>query len=65
MLMPPAAERVNVCVAVTFTLRVNAANFSMYERVASTVTRWPPPANSWMPPVNMRVTSMTAALSLP
>ena len=64
--MPPAPPiAVNVCVAVTFTLRVNAENLSMYDREASTVARRPPAVNSWMPPVNIRVTSTTAALSLP
>ena len=54
-----------VCTAVTFTLRENAANFSTYERSAATVARCPLAVNSGMPPVNMRVTSITAALSAP
>ena len=62
---PPPPIGVKVWVAVTFTLRANAANFSMNDREASTVARRPPAVNSWMPPVNMRVTSTTAALSLP
>ena len=43
---PPPPCGVNVCVAVTFTLRVKVANFSMYERDASTAARRPPAANS-------------------
>ena len=63
---PPAPPcGVYVCTAVTFTLREKAANLSMYERVASTVARRPLATNSVTPPVNMRVTSTTDALSLP